>query len=738
MLGAPRMRRLPGLTLFVLLPLAALAAPSRPNVLVILWDDIGFAQFGCYGSPLRTPNVDRLAAGGLRYTNFHTAPVCSPTRAALLTGRNPHAVGVATITEFANGEPNNRGGIRRGAGTIAEYLRGAGYGTYAVGKWHLTPMTEMNSAAASEHWPTGKGFDHFYGFASGETNQWVPELWQDRERLRPPAARRGGSPYHLDADLTDHAIAYLAEHAASQQAKPFLLYLAYGAGHAPHHVPADYLARWRGRFDQGWDAVREETLARQKQLGLVPADVQLPPRNPGVKAWVDLEPEERRLYARYYETFAAFVEHTDAQLGRLLDHLERSGQLENTLVILASDNGASPEGGPEGMWNEVRLFATNSFDRWAEGRAHLDELGTDRTYPTYPTGWTMAGSTPFRRNKGTAHMGGTRVPLIFHWPARIRDAGGIRPQFVDVVDLLPTALAAAGVEAPATLDGRAQQAIDGVDQAGTWAGAAVPPRRTTQYVEIYGHRAIYHDGWKAVTFHRPGQAYADDVWELYDLAKDFNETRDLAASRPDKLAELRAAWDREAAAHEVLPLDDRRAEREVLLPADAPQRGTRFEYFPPVIGLHKAAAPDFRGRAWRLSADLAGAAAGGSGVIAACGGRFTGWAFYLRGGQLVFHYNYGGFERTTVAGPLPAGALTPVAVSFAPLAAGAGAEVVLSAGGREVARGRVPHVLAIVSHESLDFGCDLYTPVAEDYQSPAPLAGPALRRVVIEADPYPR
>ncbi len=703
-----------------------------------MWDDVGFAQFGCYGAPLHTPHVDRLAAHGLRYTDFHTAPVCSPTRAALLTGRNPHAVGMATITEFANGQPNSRGGLRREAGTLAEYLRAGGYSTYAVGKWHLTPMADMNPAASSDHWPTGRGFDHYYGFISGDTNQWSPELYQDRERIKTAAVRADGSAYHLDADLTDRAIAYIAGQSASQSANPYFLYLAYGAGHAPHHVPADYLARWRGKFDRGWDVAREETLARQKALGLVPADTVLPPRNPGVKAWADLLPDERRLYARYYETFAAFMEYTDAQLGRLLDHLEASGELDRTLIVLASDNGASPEGGPEGMWSEVRLFTTNSFDRWADGFARIDELGSDLTFPTYPMGWTMAGSTPFRRHKGTAHMGGTRVPLVMHWPERIRDAGGVRPQFHGVIDLLPTILEAAGTPAPAVLDGRVQQRIDGVSMAYTWAGAPAPSHRKTQYVEIHGHRAIYHDGWKAVTFHAPNQPFDQDTWELYDRSSDFNETHDLALTRPEKLAELKAVWEREARLHEVYPLDDRRAERELVRPDDAPQRGTHFTFLPPASGIHKGAAPEFRGRAWTLTARVDGATASADGVLAANGGRFAGWSLFLKAGRPYFHYNYGGIERTTVA---PEAAWTgavkeSVAVAFEPTPDG-GAAVSVTVDGRVVGRSRIPRVMAIISHESLDFGCDLYTPVSEEYVAPATLRGASLRRVTIEAAPFP-
>lgn len=720
-----------------LVALSAAPASSRPNVLVILWDDIGFAQFGCYGAPLATPNIDRLAAEGVRYTNFHAAPVCSPTRAALLTGRNPHRVGMACITEFANGQPNSRGGMAREAGTIADYLRAAGYSTLAVGKWHLTPMAALNPGSSSEHWPTGRGFDHYFGFNGGETNPWAPELYRDRERLIDLPRAADGAPQHSDAALTDAAIRFLAEQQATTPDKPFFLYLAYSAGHAPHQVPAERLARWRGKFDAGWDAAREQTLARQKQLGLVPADAVLPPRNPGVKPWAELTPDERRLYARYYETFAAFVEYTDEQMGRLLDYLERSGTLDHTFVILASDNGASPEGGPEGMWNEERLFTTNTLDRAADGLAHIDSLGSPLAYPTYPTGWTMAGNTPFRYTKGTAHEGGSRVPLILRWPARIRAVGGLCPQYQHVVDLLPTVLDVAGVAAPAEFEGCVQLPLDGASLAYTWDDTAAPSRHTTQYTEIYGHRAIYHEGWKAVTFHRPGTPFTSDHWELYDLAHDFNETHDLAAAQPQKLAALLAIWEREAQANQVYPLDDRRAAREMLLAPDAPARASRFVFPVPVTGIHKGVAPDLRDRSWRLTARLGPAASGATGAIAAFGGRFAGWSLYLRGGVPAFHYNYAGLERTSLTAPAP---LTPgehvAGVVFTLSPDHKSAEAVLTVDGHEVARAQVPRVMGQLTHESFDLGADLYTPVTEDYASPARLPAGALGEITIEAESY--
>ena len=733
------LRKISGARVALLLGVLAATAqaadrPAAPNVIMVLMDDLGFAQFGCFGAPLATPNIDRVAAAGVRYNNFHVAPVCSPTRAALLTGRNPHAVGVACITEFANGEPNSRGGIRPDAGTVADYLRAAGYSTAAIGKWHLTPMTELNPAAPPTHWPTGRGFDHFYGFTSGETNPWAPELFSDRERLKSPPTKPDGSPLHSEVDLVNHAIGFIAEQRAVKPTTPFFLYLAFSAGHAPHQAPPEYLAKWRGKFDRGWDVAREETLARQKALGVVPPDTQLPPRNPGIKAWADLSADEQRLYARYYETFAAFVEHTDAQLGRLLDFLERTGQRDNTLVIVGSDNGASPEGGPEGMWNEVRLFTSDSNDKAADGLRHFSDLGTALAYPTYPTGWTMAGNTPFKRTKGTTHEGGSRTPLVMSWPARIKPDAAVRPQFHDVVDLLPTILEAAGTPPPKVLDGRTQTPLAGTSMAYTWSQPAAPSHRTAQYVEIYGNRAIYENGWKAVTFHTPGTRYENDTWELYDLAHDFNETRDLAKAQPQKLAELLVAWEREAKANDVYPLDDRRGARELMLPAGSPPRASHFEFFPPVSGVHKGSAPDLRKRSWTLTAEFGESAAPPSGVIAAFGGRFAGWSLYAHDNRLIFHYNYAGIERSAVMSDLEIGHAKQVGVSFT-LDPRGGADIALSIDGREVGRSRVPHVMLTISHETFDVGCDLFTPVCEDYASPANFTG-ALRRVVLDADPF--
>ena len=710
---------------------------GAPNLLLVVLDDLGFGQLGSYGSPLATPNFDRLAAGGVRYTQFCTFPVCSPTRAALLTGRNPHAVGMGVITELANGFPNARGGLAPESPTVAQILRARGYGTAAVGKWHLIPQHEQNVAAPPDNWPTGRGFDRFYGYLGGDTSHFAPDLFQDRHRIEPPARNRDGSPYFLDADLTDRAIGYIADHHAAAPERPFFLYLAYCAGHAPHHAPPEYLAKWRGKFDAGWDELRASVLARQKALGLMPDSVQLPPHNPGVRPWQTLSADERRVFARYYEAFAANLEYTDRQFGRLLDFLTRTGQLENTLIVLLSDNGASPEGGEQGLWNEMQLFNAQQPGRLEEGLARIDELGGPRTFGTYPLGFTQAGNTPFRLTKGFTDAGGVRVPLILHWPARIHDRGGIRSQFHFVTDVTATLLDAARIEPPTAFRGMPVPPLHGVSLAYSWDAATAPTRRPTQYFEIYGRRAIQHGQWKAIARHTKGRPFSSDTWELYDLATDFAEARDVAAKYPEKLDELKAVWHREAEANGVYPLDDRVGERDLLRPAELGGERDRFVYFPPLEGQHKGTAPDLRGRSFTLSASLAPESPAADGVVLAQGGRFCGYSLWLRGGRPVFDYNLSGLERTTVAArdPIPAGPVE-LAVDFqvAPPPA-RGAEVTLRVNGAVVARGAVPRVMpGMVSHEPLDFGQDTQTPVTEAYASPHPFTG-RIDRIEIRLHP---
>lgn len=718
-------------------PRRAQPSPGAPNIVLVVLDDVGFGQLGSYGSPIATPNFDRLAVGGIRYTQFCTFPVCSPTRAALLTGRNPHSVGMGVITELANGFPNARGGLAPESPTVAQILQASGYGTAAVGKWHLIPQHEQSPSSPPDNWPTGRGFDRFYGYLGGDTNHFAPDLFLDRHRIDPPARNLDGSPYFLDADLTDRAISYLSDHHAAAPDRPFFLYLAYCAGHAPHHAPPEYLAQWRGRFDAGWDELRAAVLARQKALGLMPDSVRLPPHNPGVRPWSSLNADERRVFARYYEAFAANLEYTDRQFGRLLDFLTRSGQLENTLIVLLSDNGASPEGGEQGLWNEMQLFNAQRPGRLEEGLARLEDLGGPRSFGTYPLGFAQAGNTPFRLTKGFPDAGGVRVPLIFHWPARIRERGGIRGQFHFVTDVTATLIEAAGIEPSLVHRGAPAPPLHGVSLAYSWASATAPTRRATQYFELYGRRAIQHGSWKAIARHQKGRPYSSDTWELYDLASDFAEARDVAAQFPAKLDELRALWHREAESNGVYPLDDRIGERDLLRPPELGGARDRFVYFPPLEGQHKGTAPDLRGRSFTVTAWIAPTAARADGVIVAQGGRFCGYSFWLRHGHLVFDYNLSGLERSTIASaaPLPAGPVE-VAVEFRITPPpGGGGEVTLRINGEIAGRGTVPRVMpGMISHEPLDFGQDTQTPVTEAYASPNRLQG-RIDRIEIRLQP---
>lgn len=551
-------------------PTPAHPGESAPDVVVVLLDDLGFAQLGCFGSDIETPNIDRLAAGGLRFTNFDVTPLCSPTRAALLTGRNHHTVGMRSVSNFTTGYPNMRGHVSNHAATMGEVLRDAGYTTFAVGKWHLCQMENASAAGPYDQWPCQRGFDRFYGFLDGETDQFTPELVDDNHAV--PAPKTPSEGYHLSEDLVDHAISFIHDTVSIRPDRPFFTYLAFGATHAPHQAPAAYLEKYRGRFDDGWDATRERWFARQLSLGLVPEGTEMAPRNPGVEAWDDLPDNHKRLACRLQEAFAAFLDHTDAQLGRLIAALERLGRLDNTLFLLLSDNGASQEGGPFGILHEMKYF-NFILETPDAAVTRLDDIGGPSSHANYPWGWAQAGNTPFKWYKQNTHEGGVHVPLIAHWPAGIGEQDGLRHQFHYVTDIAATVYDAVGVTPADVYRGLAQIPLAGTSMRYLFEGdapAAAPSRRTVQYFEMGGHRAIYEDGWKAVTRHQPGVPYDDDQWELYNVAVDRSECHDLAAAEPERLAALVARWWEEAEAHGVLPLDDRTVE--LLAPASATAR----------------------------------------------------------------------------------------------------------------------------------------------------------------------
>jgi arylsulfatase A-like enzyme len=707
---------------------------GAPNVVVVIFDDVGFGHWGCYGSTLTTPRLDALAAGGLRFTNFHTTALCSPTRACMLTGRNHHAVGMRAISNFDTGFPNMRGAIPRSAATLAEVLRAEGYGTYMVGKWHLAPMHETGPAGPFRNWPLARGFDRFYGFMQGETDQFHPELVQDNHYVDAPGLPGGG--YHLSEDLIDRAIGFASDHVSSAPDRPFFTYLAFGACHAPHQAPDAYLAKWRGRFDEGWDVMRERWFERQKALGVVPADTVLPPRNPGVPAWSELTDNERRFAARLQEAFAAFLEHTDAQLGRYIDALAALGQLENTLFVAMSDNGASQEGGRTGVLDEMRYF--NGLPEDVEHAVtRLDSIGRPDSHTNYPWGWAMVGNTPLKRYKQNTHAGGIRDPLIVHWPARVKDAGAFRAQFHHVTDLAPTVMEVLGITPPESVDGVPQMPIHGTSMAYAFAdgAATVPTAKRTQYFEMFGHRAIWHAGWKAVCWHKQGADYDAERWELYHADADASEAHDLADAHPERLRELIALWWQEAERNGVLPLDDRRGPDlfRAAQSRNTTLRRDRYEFFPPVSRWSADVAPPTGGRPFTVTAEIE-LGSGQQGAIIARGGMNGGWVLYVKARRLAFHYNH--FHATSHVEStleLPA---TRCTVGLRMARDGKSGTATLTVDGAEVATLAIPAMAAMVSSTGMDVGRSM-APVCEDYTPPFDFEG-RLHRVVVEIAPRVR
>lgn len=694
------------------------AVAGKPNVVVILFDDTGFAHFGCYGSDIDTPNIDRLAAGGLRYTNFHTTALCSPTRASLLTGRNHHTVGMRCISNFDTGYPNMRGRISHDAATVAEVLNEAGYATFAVGKWHLCPMTETSMAGPFHDWPLQRGFDRFYGFMQGETDQFHPELTYDNHHLEPRSER--GDGYHLSEDLTDRAIDFVRESKSVRPDKPFFTYLAWGATHSPHQAPPEYLAKYRGRYDEGWDAIRQRWFERQLELGIIPPGTELAPHNPGVRPWDDLTSDEQRLAARLQEAFAGFLDHTDAQIGRFVEFLRSIDELDNTIFVVASDNGASQEGFATGVVDEMRFF--NGFpEDVAAAQDRLDDIGGPDSHSNIPWGWAQVGNTPLKWYKQNTFGGGVRDPLVIHWPDRITDRGGLRTQFHHVSDLTPTILAELGIEQPEVFRGRDQLPVSGTPMGYSFDAPDAPSTKRAQYFEMFGHRGIWADGWKAVTNHRVGRPFDDDVWELYHVDQDFSECNDLAADHPEKLAAMVDLWWSEAEEHGVLPLDDDRlgiafrARR-----AGTAHASSTYRYLPPVSRLPSESAPGIGGRSWRMSAQVTLSGDGDEGVLVAWGTSNTGMTWYLQDGQLVFDYNLFGTHYTTSVAAPPPGSAT-VTIDFD--RNDDGALITAASGTGETDSVQVPYVLRMLGMSGMDIGRDAGSPISPRYEGPFAFTG---------------
>jgi arylsulfatase len=708
------------------------APAGAPNVIYLVLDDVGFAQLGCYGAPIRTPNIDRLASGGLRYTNFHTTALCSPSRACLLTGHNHHANHLGVIAEYATGYPGYDGRMPPSQATIAEILKGHGYSTLYVGKWHQVPFGESSNAGPFDHWPLAMGFERFYGFIGGETNQWFPHLTSDNHNIETPTT----PGYHLSEDLTDQAIRMIAEQQQINPGKPFFLNLAYGAAHAPLHVHKKYIESYRGQFDKGWDKMREEILARQKQMGIVPASTVLPPRNDGIEAWDDLSADQQRLFARLQEVFAGFLTHCDENIGRLVAFLNDNKLLDNTLLVLVSDNGASQEGRLTGTFNES-LYFNQIPENMALNLKLIDELGGPHTYPHYPQGWAMAGNTPFKRYKQNAHAGGNTDPMIVHWPKGISEKGGLRAQYHHIIDVTPTVLDLVGIPQPRKIKGVDQRPFDGLSMRYCIADAAAPSRRQTQYYEMLGHRAIYHQGWKAVAYHERNTDFDTDRWELYHLDDDFSESRDLASAEPEKLRQLTELWWTEAGRNNVLPLDDRGTGRILDQPRiHRPQ--TSVTYLPGMSSVPRASTLDFRDRSHSITAQVEVPKSGAEGVLLSLGGRFAGFSLFVENNRPSYVYNFFGLERYTVTSPqpLPAGPAT-LSVKFTRTGKNQGTAALL-VNGAQVASAPIPHTVPLTFglSEGLTVGRDPSTPVSETYASPFPFSGKISKvTMVLENDP---
>ena len=640
------------------------AKPGASNVLFIVLDDTGYGHLGCYGSPIRTPNLDRLAANGLRFTNMNTTALCSPSRSCILTGRNHHSNAMSCITEGATGYPGGNGLIPFENGFVSEILQGHGYNTYAVGKWHLTPTEQSSAAGPYDRWPLGRGFERFYGFMGGDTHQYYPDLVYDNHQV--PAPKTPEEGYHLTEDLVDRAIGFIADSKQVAPDKPFFLYFCPGAMHAPHHVPRAWADRYQGQFDDGWDAYREKVFKRQLELGVVPPGTQLSARDPDVVEWKGLPADEKRLYSRMMEVFAGFLEHTDHHIGRLLDFLAKTGQLDDTLIMLVSDNGASAEGGPHGSVNE-NLFFNNVPETAADGLKAIDDLGGPKCFNHYPWGWAWAGNAPFRRWKRETYRGGSSDPFVVHWPKGIKAHGEIRSQYAHIIDMLPTVLEALGLEAPSQIRGVTQSPIQGVSFAHALDDSKVPSRHHTQYFEMMGHRSIYHDGWRAVcpvpgpSFTEAGMGFGQMAiteeklreldakgWELYHVAEDFSETRNLAAQNRDKLIEMIATWYAEAGKYAVLPIDSRGVARLVDERPQLARPRDLYVYYPGTSAVSNKIAARVLNRTHSITATVE-LANGAEGVLVAQGGSSGGYALYVKDHKLHYAYNFLGIQQYHLA-----------------------------------------------------------------------------------------
>jgi arylsulfatase A-like enzyme len=736
-------------------------APNRakegaPNVLFIVLDDTGFGHLGCFGSPIQTPHLDALATDGLRYNNMHTTALCSPSRSCIITGRNHHSNGMSCITEGATGYPGSNGYIPFENGFLSEMLLQHGYNTYALGKWHLTPSEQSSAAGPYDRWPLGRGFERFYGFLGGDTHQYYPDLVRDNSQTEPPKTPEEG--YHLTPDLVAKAKAMIADSKQVAPNKPFFMYFCPGAMHAPHHVPKEWADKYKGMFDAGWDAYREKVFAKQKELGLVPPGTTLSRHDPDVQDWEKLSADERRLYARMMEVFAGFLEHTDHYIGELVAFLKDIGEYDNTLIMVISDNGASAEGGPTGSVNENKFF-NNVPDDLKQNLAAIDELGGPKHFNHYAWGWTHAGNTPFRRWKRETYRGGTSDPFIVAWPRGIKSKGAIRSHYCHAIDLVPTVLDALGLEAPTQIRGVTQTPIEGFSLKSSFDDAAAPSLHVTQYFEMFGHRSLYHDGWRAVcpwpgqSFHEAGLPFGAPIdyhklieldakgWELYNLNQDFAETNNLAERERDRLIAMIGMWYVEAGKYHVLPIDSRGTAR---LMDERPQitiNRKRYIYYGGTQVVPQNAAPRVVNVPHSVSVHANVPKGGAEGVLFAMGSAEGGFSFYVQNRRLIYGYNYVAdqvFKVESNDGGIPEGdhifsfEFTPTGNPDIAKGKGVPANIKLFVDDKEVGRGDLPVTIPLMLGLSagVSLGANSGSPVMSDYETPFAFTGKVKKALV--------
>lgn len=721
------------------------APKGAPNVVLILLDDAGFGQFSTFGGGIPSPTMDKLANEGLRYNRFHTTALCSPTRAALITGRNHHSVGFACITEGATGYEGYSCVLPKSTATVAEVLRQNGYMTAWIGKNHNTPAWETSSAGPFDHWANGLGFDYFYGFNAGDMNHWNPILYENRDLV----ATSTDPNYHLTPDLADHAISWVRKVKSISPDKPFFLYVAPGATHSPHHAPKEWIEKFKGQFDMGWDNYRELTLERQKKLGLVPVNTKLTARPDGLPAWESLNADQKKLYAHMMEVFAAYGAHCDYEMGRVVDAVKQLPDADNTIFIyIAGDNGASAEGGIEGSINE-NLFFNGFPEKWEDNLKAINDLGGPKYFNHFPSAWAHAMNTPFQWTKQVAsHFGGTRNPMIISWPAQIKDRGGIRQQFVHTIDVVPTLYELIGITPPTSVNGVQQKPIEGISFAYTLNDPIAKEQHTTQYFELGCNRGLYHNGWmvsaKSFSPWQPTRSGFDpdkQQWELYNIENDFSQADDLAKTNPQKVREMQDMWWVEASKYNVLPLDWRGVERlngEAMGRPSLTGERKRFTYYPGQTALPNEAAPRILNKSWTINAEIEMTKNGAEGMLITHGGMVGGYGLYLKGGKPTFVYNYLDLERTTITSKtaVPQGKSTiTIEFNYNGKAGefGKDARIVMKVNGNKVAEGTLTKTIPnqISLGEGMDIGMDIGSPVDFTYKLPYKFTG-KIDKVTVE------